>query len=200
MGKVYPTYKWGVEGDTPSFLHVMPNGLNDPNDPTQVGWGGYHVFGLSPDSITYAWTNWQQPMYNISNRYEKKFYPDEFSDFAARMEWADKGKGNVNPEIVINGKAGFAPITIHAKAGVKLVLDGRKTCDRDGDSLTFDWWQQLEAGSYQNSVSILGGNTSRAEVTIPESAHGKAIHVVCEVHDDGPFHLVAYRRVIICVD
>ena len=33
LGKEYPTYKWGVEGDTPSFLYLMPNGLNDPEDP-----------------------------------------------------------------------------------------------------------------------------------------------------------------------
>ena len=30
LGGEYPTYKWGVEGDTPSFLYVMPNGLNNP--------------------------------------------------------------------------------------------------------------------------------------------------------------------------
>ena len=26
LGQEYPNYKWGVEGDTPSFLYVMPNG------------------------------------------------------------------------------------------------------------------------------------------------------------------------------
>lgn len=46
MGKVYPHYLWGVEGDTPSFLHVMPNGLNDPDDPTQVGWREASIVGL----------------------------------------------------------------------------------------------------------------------------------------------------------
>ena len=45
LGKEYPTYKWGVEGDTPSFLYVMPNGLNDPEDPHQCGWAGYHERG-----------------------------------------------------------------------------------------------------------------------------------------------------------
>ena len=25
-----------MEGDTPSFLHVMPNGLNDPDDPFRL--------------------------------------------------------------------------------------------------------------------------------------------------------------------
>ena len=35
MGSQYPKYKYGVEGDTPAFLFLMPNGLNDPEDPTQ---------------------------------------------------------------------------------------------------------------------------------------------------------------------
>ena len=35
LGREYHNYKWGVEGDTPSFLYVMPNGLNDPEDPQQ---------------------------------------------------------------------------------------------------------------------------------------------------------------------
>ena len=30
LGKLYPKYKWGVEGDTPAMLYVWPNGLNDP--------------------------------------------------------------------------------------------------------------------------------------------------------------------------
>ena len=70
MGKVYPHYLWGVEGDTPSFLNVMPNGLNDPERPEQVGWGGCHQFGLSPDRETSAWTNWQEPLKGISSAYE----------------------------------------------------------------------------------------------------------------------------------
>jgi hypothetical protein len=45
LGKVYPKYKYGVEGDTPSFLHILPNGLNDPEIPNQVSWGGYFEWG-----------------------------------------------------------------------------------------------------------------------------------------------------------
>ena len=41
LGKIYPKNKYGVEGDTPSFLHVTPNGLNDPTVCSQAGWGGY---------------------------------------------------------------------------------------------------------------------------------------------------------------
>ena len=59
LGSEYPDYKWGVEGDTPSFLYVMPHGLNDPEDPRQAGWAGYHERGLCADSLTTAWTSWQ---------------------------------------------------------------------------------------------------------------------------------------------
>lgn len=52
LGKVYPKYKYGVEGDTPAFLHLVPNGLNDPNVPTHGGWGGYSAWGVGEDSET----------------------------------------------------------------------------------------------------------------------------------------------------
>ena len=29
---------------------------------------------------------------------------------------------------------------------------------------------------------------------------GKIFGLICEVHDDGPFHLVAYRRIIIVIE
>lgn len=61
MGKQYPNYKYGVEGDTPSFLNVIPNGLHNPEEPMQAGWGGYHTWSLTKDSTTYAWTSWQEP-------------------------------------------------------------------------------------------------------------------------------------------
>lgn len=37
LGSIYPKNKWGVEGDTPSYLHVLPNGLNDPSVPEMTG-------------------------------------------------------------------------------------------------------------------------------------------------------------------
>lgn len=194
MGKHYPTYKWGVEGDTPSFLHLMPNGLNNPERPEQVGWGGYHIFHISPDNSTYAWTNWQQPHKNQSDAYEKKFYPDEFNDFAARMMWAAHGVGSTNPVVVVNGQKGTAPIEITATAGTKITLDASKTYDNEGDKLTFSWWQQKELGS---PVHIPTPSASTTEIEIPESAAGQELHIICEVHDNSTFRLVSYRRVII---
>lgn len=40
LGAAYPDVAWGVEGDTPSWLMLIPNGLNDPEHPEWGGWGG----------------------------------------------------------------------------------------------------------------------------------------------------------------
>ena len=197
LGKEYPNYKWGVEGDTPSFLYVMPNGLNDPEDPLQAGWAGYHERGLCPDSLTTAWTSWTEPLRSISVGYKQRFYPDELNDFMARMQWADEGRGNHNPQVVVNGSKGRSPILLSATAGETLKLDASASTDSDGDALNFHWWQQPEIGAAK--VSIEGNEKPVATIHIPADAAGSYIHLICEVHDDGPFHLVAYRRIILSI-
>ena len=199
LGKEYPDYKWGVEGDTPSFLYVMPNGLNDPEDPYQASWAGYHERGLCPDSLTTAWTSWEDPVRSISIGYKKRFYPDELNDFIARMEWAAEGQGNRNPQIVINGDANSpTPIYIIEEAGQTIRLDASKSVDPDGDGLTFLWWLQPEIG--KGRLQIATPTMPLTTVTIPKESQGQTFHLICEVHDNGPHHLVAYRRVIIRVN
>jgi hypothetical protein len=218
LGKEYPTYKWGVEGDTPSFLYVMPNGLNDPEDPHQAGWAGYHERGLCADSLTTAWTSWQEPLRSISVGYKTRFYPDEINDFMARMQWADEGRGNLNPYIVLTPDVVFVPpialegssiavsndtinITVPSQvekgAMIPLSLNASKSFDPDGDDLSFLWWQQPEIG--KTKVTIDQSDQPIATILIPADASGDTIHIICEVHDSGPFHLVSYRRIIITI-
>jgi hypothetical protein len=40
LGAAYPDVAWGMEGDTPSWLGLIPNGLSDPEHPEWGGWGG----------------------------------------------------------------------------------------------------------------------------------------------------------------
>lgn len=197
LGSEYPTYKYGVEGDTPSFLYVMPHGLNDPDQPRQAGWAGYHERGISPDSLTTAWNSWQEPVHSISIGYKQRFYPDELNDFIARMQWAAEGRGNKNPQVVVNGQDGISPVIINTMAGETVILDASRSTDPNGDGLTFKWWQQPEIGDL--ALTIEDTDEAKAAIHIPADANGKELHVICEVHDKGPFHLVAYRRVVIKV-
>ena len=197
LGQAYPTYKWGVEGDTPSWLNIMPNGLHDPNDPRQVGWAGCFRRDLCADSLTTAWTNWRQPQKAISRQYEEKFYPDIFNDFAARMEWADTGRGNTNPVIIINGEKGLSPIRLKASPGQTIALDASDSYDPEGDELSFHWWIQTDIGNCPQDVQ-LEKEGAHSTLTIPNSGAAAAeIHVICEVHDHGTIPLAAYRRIII---
>jgi hypothetical protein len=51
LGAVYPDVAYGMEGDTPTFLYLILNGLNSPEHPDWGGWGGrYELY--QPDYST----------------------------------------------------------------------------------------------------------------------------------------------------
>lgn len=52
LGAKYPDVAWGVEGDTPSYLALIPNGLSVPDHPEWGGWGGrYELYTPSDEEI-----------------------------------------------------------------------------------------------------------------------------------------------------
>lgn len=199
LGKIYPKNKYGVEGDTPSFLHVLPNGLNDPTECNQVGWGGYFQWGLSLDGQTECYTNTDPEVKAVSQRYESYFYPAAFADFAARMDWAANGEGNRNPIVTVNGERGLAPVIISSGPGTDIKMDASETVDPDGDGLMFRWWTLPEAGTYTGKINILQADECCATLCVPQDAAGKVFHIICEVTDDGTPALKGYRRVIVQV-
>lgn len=197
LGKVYPKYKYGVEGDTPAFLHLMPNGLNDPMVPSQVGWGGYFKKGISEDKETQAFTNFQSPESEISRKYESYFYPATFNNFAARMDWAQYGMGNRNPMVVINKNEGIELLRVKSKKRGIVMLDASKSYDPENDELSFKWWIIPEAGSYEGKISIPNSDSKIVKFDLPKDFSGKTLHVICEVTDNGSPNLTSYRRIII---
>jgi Protein of unknown function (DUF1593) len=197
LGKVYPKYKYGVEGDTPSFLYVLPNGLNNSEQPRTGGWGGFFARGTGPDKTTTSFVNQPGASANlISRKYETYFYPAIFNDFAARMKWAERGDGNRNPMVVINGDKSLDNVVVSAAPGSSVMLDASDSNDPDGDKLVFKWWILPEAGTYQPAVPLATTNSNRITVRVPSDSAGKNFHVICEVTDNGTPNLTSYRRVI----
>ena len=52
LGALYPDVAWGVEGDTPAYLALIPNGLSVPDRPDWGGWGGrYELYTPTDEEI-----------------------------------------------------------------------------------------------------------------------------------------------------
>lgn len=52
LGAAYPDVAYGMEGDTPSWLGLIPNGLGDPEHPDWGGWGGRYELYQPSISVT----------------------------------------------------------------------------------------------------------------------------------------------------
>ena len=198
LGSVYPDVLWGVEGDTPSFLYVMPNGLSNPEIPGQANWGGYFEWMLTADSTTWCFANKKKSAaFDSCTKWVSYFYPAYFNDFAARMAWAKNGAGNRNPIVKINGDSSLNVLTIKYPQGTIVKLDASRSYDPDGNKLNYKWWIFPGAGSYKEDIPIINTDSKSAVIKVPPGSAGKNFHVICEVTDDGVPALTSYRRIII---
>ena len=136
LGTMYPPHAFIMEGDTPSFLGLIPNGLNEPERPEWGGWGGRYVQsyeggghrGDTQDRFTdpegKSWSGNQATIY----RWRRAFQ----NDFAARIAWSlspDVKSANHNPEVVLNQQSGRAPLRLTVKAGSTVRLSAAGTRD-----------------------------------------------------------------------
>jgi hypothetical protein len=97
------------------------------------------------------------------------------------MDWTikDPKRANNNPQVVVNGVGGKAPILIEAKAGVALTLDTAGTSDPDGNALLYRWLYYPEAGTGIPGQPVvtgrevpIGGGGSRDVGGIPSAPQG----------------------------
>ena len=215
LGAVYPNTKWATEGDTPAFIHVYPNGLNDPDQIDQGGWGGRFSFtkkkGIrSMSGVTRIRKDGEtryDPYYMYGNTPDKANAIKRWSkgynnDFAARMDWTmtnDYAKVNHHPVAVVNGDKTRQVLEVSGSPGSTVSLSTEGSSDPDGNSLVYAWSFYKDPSSYKGSVNVQNSKAASAAVDIPSDASGKNIHMILELHDNGSPNLYAYRRVIINV-
>ena len=194
---------WLGEGDDPTFMNMLGNGLRAFEDDAYGGWGGRSTgqvgigFAISSsDTSAQSLANTLGAMNrNAGNKYPN-FFPAAQRDFAARLKWSvtpQYKNANHEPVVRIEG-----PLQVMASAGEKIRLNG-VVSDSDGDAVTTKWWQ-FEVGSYPKQVTILNATSQKAEVLIPNDAvPGQTIHLILEASDNGLPALTRYQRVIITI-
>ncbi|HEY2431631.1 MAG TPA: nucleoside hydrolase-like domain-containing protein [Vicinamibacterales bacterium] len=198
LGMHYPLPCCIHEGDTPTFLGLIDNGLDSFMSPAYGGWGGRYVWRTPSGEPRPFWTQGgdsypgRDSSRDTVTGTDGRIYTsdqatiwrwrDAFQhDFAARMDWTikDAKSANHNPVVVVNGVGGHAPIAIEAKAGVPLTIDASATRDPDGNALSYRWFFYPEAGTgipgrpvaTGREVAIGGGGTHE-EGGIPSAPEG----------------------------
>jgi hypothetical protein len=228
LGAEYPDVAWGMEGDTPSFLNLIPNGLSDPEHPEWGGWGGrYELYkpdlaklqkgnsGVPYEAETRPiWTN-AADSYTpyIQSEYGRAVRKDTTTftnDKASLWRWRDEFQNDFAARMdwctMSYEEANHPPVIglTHAeqftvKSGAGFTLDAFNSTDPDGDNLSFLWFHYPEASSYKKLIGVGAENVHGVYVTAPKVEKKETLHFILKLSDKGKPSLTRYKRVIVTV-
>jgi hypothetical protein len=221
LGAEYPYWEYLMEGDTPSFLNLINNGLSDPDHPDWGGWGGrYELYTprmqkwfLYPE-LHPIWTNADDEVMGVDGRWHDGNHETIWrwreayqNDFAARMDWTimPPEKTNHPPVPVIEGE-----VYLTASKGDRIDLSAVGSIDPDGDALSYQWFCYGEAGTFTTAtgstgqaIQVRNSDQQKAWLEIPRYGimppGTGTIHIILAVTDHGTPRLTRYKRVIITV-
>ncbi|MFL9845355.1 nucleoside hydrolase-like domain-containing protein [Flavobacterium rhizosphaerae] len=228
LGALYPDVMWGMEGDTPAFLHLIPNGLNCPEHPEWGSWGGrYELYkpefmtdegsgGVKTEPETRPiWTNasdnYIMYTYNPYGRALKLDEENKLSDNKATiLRWREDFQNDFAARmdwcIRPYDKANHPPVPsfkhqeeITVKSGEYFTLDATGTYDPDGDHISYLWFSYPEAGSYKKPLITNVQNSYRANIQAPSVDKIETAHIILKVTDTGTPRLSRYKRLIVTI-
>ena len=229
LGAAYPDVAWGMEGDTPSFLSLILNGLNNAEHPEWGGWGGrYELYKPDFSSLKKGgsgvpfepetrkiWTNAVDTyMPYIHSDYGRTVKMDTltFKDNKVSLwRWRDEFQNDFAARMDWCTKsfeeANHPPVIvlnnpeeITVKSGQGFGLDAFNTTDPDGDSISFLWLNYPEAGTYKKSIEIEGAeNIHGAYVIAPTVDKEETAHFILKLTDNGKPKLSSYKRLIVTI-
>ena len=221
LGAVYPHWEFMMEGDTPSYMNLINNGLSVPERPDWGGWGGrYELYTPKTEKWFYQpetrpiWTNVQDEVLGNDGQWHTTNHATIWrwrsayqNDFAARMDWTIKpyDKANHPPVPKLDH-----PAMITAKPGERVDLSAVGSTDPDGDALSFEWFCYEEPGTRRMSNSrtgvkhdIIGFDQPKAWLKVKTSRVMPpgigTMHIILAVTDHGTPRLTRYQRVIVDV-
>ena len=221
LGAEYPRWEFLMEGDTPSFLNLISNGLSSPEHPNWGGWGGRYELYTPPARKWHVqpetrpiWTDAEDEVLGVDSRWHTDNHATIWrwreayqNDFAARMDWTIQPyeKANHPPVPTL-----AHPQELSAKPGERVQLSAEGSSDPDGDALSYQWFYYPEPGTLAASsardgqpVPIQGFDQSKASFTVPTQRvmppGTGTMHFILAVTDHGTPRLTRYRRVIVTV-
>jgi hypothetical protein len=205
LGRMYPifTTEDGLkEGDTPSLLHVLPIGLNDPEQPAEGGWGGRYGQEEAFAHVSRHFHSSRNMEDRVGDEVDRRlsvarWRPAFQADFAARAAWLEQDYHEANhpPEPAVLGDT-----TRRVRPGDKVVLDATPSGDPDDDRLTFRWWIYQEASSMPADDVPIEAHDAVAALLAPAVERPETLSIVLEVQDDGSPSLTRYQRIRLTVE
>jgi hypothetical protein len=201
LGALYPTNTTHrqKEGDTMTFLYLVPTGMNDPEQPTWGSWAGRYGRNDNFKDRPYYWANladdWRGSRHrdNSLNRWTVHIQ----NDFRARMDWCVKDFTGANhpPVARVTG-----PLQLEVTQGDTVALDASGSNDPDGDALDFKWMIYPEVGSFRGPIPRIHDATApQTSFVAPNIDSPQTIHLILQVSDRGSPPLTRYARVIVTV-
>lgn len=201
LGSFYPTNTTHgqKEGDSMTFLYLVPTGMNDPELPHWGSWAGRYGHQTNGLHRAYFWANQQDAWKGTTNRDNTllRWAADLQNDFRARLDWCVQPRHRANhpPQVQLESPS---PRTV--LSGEECVFRASGTIDPDGDTLAYEWmfYPEVSSASKPGPYEVQDGGTllrMRApSVTVPQ-----ALHFILRVTDDGAPPLSRYGRVVCTV-
>jgi hypothetical protein len=189
------------EGDTMSFLYLLPAVLSNPNEPLWGSWGGRYGLSGEFQGKPYYWANQEDTWNGTTNRDNTltRWAEALQNDFRVRMDWCVQpyAEANHHPIAVVNGIKGTVIIQLDAKPGKVIELDGGKSYDPDGRNLIPEWLYYREAGTCSKEIKLTQINSMKTSFVVPEVEKPETAHILFILKNDGNPSLYSYRRILI---
>lgn len=198
LGVLYPTNTTHrqKEGDTMTFLYLIPTGMNDPLQPTWGSWAGRYGPHEKFPGKSYFWANQEDGWNGSTNRDNTlvRWAVALQNDFRARLDWCVKPWNQANHPPVAKVK-GALKRTVHPSSRVSLSAIG--SSDPEGQALSYRWEVYPEGGSYTGFARINNAGEQQATLELPDTPATGTLHVILSVTDNGTPALTRYQRVLL---